>query len=80
MNHQELLVRFWNEFSTKGPESATKFCNLYSNGLSVPTFIKFRSSSNKSSYACINIQEYLRSKHIEGLLLGYDKGLSDIRT
>lgn len=80
MNHKDLLVQFWNEFSEKGPEAATKYCNLYSNGLAVPTFIKVRPPNSRTSYACINIQEHLHSKHIDGLMLGYEKGVSDPRT
>ena len=79
MNHT-LLVQFWNEFEEKGPDAATKFCNLHSNGLAVPTFMKIRPLNSRTLYACINIQEYLHPKHVEGLLLGYEKGLSDPRT
>jgi hypothetical protein len=80
MNHKELLVQFWNEFVEKGAEAATKFCNLYSNGIAVPTFIKIKPPNSRISYTCINIQEYLHDKHIEGLKLGHDKGVSDPRT
>lgn len=80
MNQKDLLIQFWNEFGEKGPEAATRFCNLYSNGLAVPTFMKIRPPYSKVAYACINIQEHLRSKHIEGLMLGYEKGVSDPRT
>lgn len=81
---EDLLQQFWNVFVSKGPVAATKFCNFYSNGLAVPTFLKFRIPSNKThpkiSYVCINIQEFLRPKHIEGLKLGCEKGLNDPRT
>lgn len=80
MNHKDLLVQFWNEFCEKGPEGATKFCNLYSNGLAVPTFLKIRPPNSRTMYTCVNIQEHLHPKHIEGLMLDYDKGVSDPRT
>lgn len=79
MNQKDLLVQFWNEFVEKGPEAATKYCNLYSNGIAVPTFMKIRPPYSRTGFTCINIQEYLHPKHIEGLMLGYEQGVSDPR-
>lgn len=80
MNHSDLLIQFWSIFTQKGPAAATKFCNLYSNGLAVPTFMKIRPLNSSAAYTCINIQEYLHSKHIDGLMLGYEYGICDPRT
>jgi len=69
---------FWQVFIHRGAKDATIFLNQKNtNGIIVPTFLKFRRHYSESAFVCINIQELLKPRHIESLSKGWPEGRDD---
>lgn len=78
MDKKLIYQSFWQVFIHNGPKDATIYLNQkITNGITVPTFLKFKHHSGDVSVVCINIQEFLKSKHLESLSASWPSGKDD---
>lgn len=78
----EIYKNFW-QMCERNTKLAVIYLNKHSNGLAVPTFLKFTqlpksgSFMDKKGMVLINIQELLKPRHIESLIKGWPDGHTD---
>jgi len=82
MEKLEIYKKFW-DICEKNINAAVIYLNNHSDGIAVPTFLKFTLLPKNGCYVdkkattLINVQELLKPKHIQSLINGWPNGHND---